>query len=153
MATTQTFQPVRRWRRYQLKARLFHSPFAVIPLINIFILMFFFTAANSASVLKPGINVQLPSGAFREGAPYNSTDVVLTQEGMVFFNDERLPIATLGDAFRLSLAKQRDGQLNIEADARVPYDSIIRVLNIASAAGFSNIYLSVRPTFGEEIMP
>jgi len=153
VATNIKSSPSRRWQRYQLNTRPFRSPIAVIPLLNIFLLVFFFAVVNSASVLKPGINVQLPTGSFREGAPYNSTDVILTQEGMIFFNDERLPVAALGDAFRLSLSRRKGTQLNIEADARVPYDSVIRVINIASAAGFSNIYLSVRPTFGEEVMP
>lgn len=79
--------------------------------------------------------------------------VILTQEGNVFYNDERLPIESLGSAFRSTKEKSGAFQLTIEADLQVSYDSIIRVLNMAAAAGVTNIYLSVRPTFGEEIMP
>jgi len=143
---------VRRWRRYRTSARISRSPFAFIPLLNVFLLVFFFTAYNSSFVLKPGINVQLPSGAFQQGALYSSMSVILTQEGMIFYNDERSGLDSLGGRLAAA-AKNRSLQLAIESDARVPYDTVIRVLNMASAAGISNVFLSVRPTFGEELMP
>jgi len=142
-----------RWRRFQMNARVFDKPFAFIPLLNIFVLIFFFIVFNSAFVLKPGINVQLPAGAFQQGALYSSMAVILTQEGLVFYNDERVPLDALADALRSSVGKNKSLQLTVEADLRVPYDRVIRVLNMATAAGVSNIFLSVRPTFGEELMP
>jgi len=148
-----THQVGQRWRRFQTNARVFNNPFALVPLLNIFLLIFFFTVFNSAFVLKPGINVQLPAGAFQQGSLYSSVAVILTQEGLVFYNDERVGLDSLGDALRSSVVKNKSLQLTIEADLRVPYDRIIRVLNMAAAAGVSNIFLSVRPTFGEELMP
>lgn len=64
-----------------------------------------------------------------------------------------MSLDSLGNALRLSASKNNSLQLALEADARVPYDTITRVLNMATAAGVSNIFLSVRPTFGEEFMP
>ena len=148
-----THQAGRRWRRFQLKSRLFRSPFALIPLLNVFLLIFFFAVFNSTFVLKPGIKVQLPVGSFRQGSLYSSMTAILTQEGLVFYNDERMSLDALGNALRLSADKNNSLPLTIEADLRVPYDTIIRVLNMAAAAGISNIFLSVRPTFGEEFMP
>ena len=136
-----------------MNARVFRNPFTPIPLLNIFLLIFFFVVFNSAFVLKPGINVHLPAGTFQEGSPYSSMAVILTQEGLVFYNDERVPLDSLADALRSSVGKNKSLQLTIEADLRVPYDRIIKVLNMAAAAGVSNIFLSVRPTFGEELMP
>jgi len=150
---TNIHQVGQRWRRFQVNVRLFDSPFAFIPLLNIFLLIFFFIIFNSAFVLKPGINVQLPAGAFQQGSLYSSMTVILTQEGLVFFNDERIGLDALADALRSSAGKNKSLQLTLEADLRVPYDKIIRVLNMATAAGVSNIFLSVRPTFGEELMP
>lgn len=150
---TNIHQAGQRWRRFQINARMFNNPFALIPLLNIFLLIFFFTVFNSAFVLKPGINVQLPAGAFQQGSLYSSMAVILTQEGLVFYNDERVGLESLADALRSSLGKNKSLQLTVEADLRVPYDNIIRVLNMATAAGVSNIFLSVRPTFGEELMP
>lgn len=143
----------RRWLRYQTRSRLVRNPFAFIPLLNVSLLVFFFIVYNSSFVLKPGINISLPAGAFQQGAPYTSMSVVLTQEGLVFYNDELTGLHTLGNTLAAAAVRNKTMQLTIEADARVPYDTVIRVLNMASAAGISNIYLSVRPTFGEELMP
>lgn len=142
-----------RWRRFQMNSRLLNHPFAPVPLLNIFLLIFFFIVFNSSFVLKPGINVQLPVGAFQQGSLYSAMAVILTQEGLIFYNDERVPIESLAGALHASAAKNKSLQLTIDADLRVPYDTIVRVLNMASAAGVSNIFLSVRPTFGEELMP
>ena len=151
--TTNIHQPGQRWRRFQTNSRLLKNPFVLIPLLNVFLLIFFFTVFNSSFVLKPGINVQLPSGSFQQGSLYNSMSIILTQEGLIFYNDERVTIDSLGDALCPVAGKNKSLQLTIEADLRVPYDTIIRVMNIASAVGVSNIFLSVRPTFGEELMP
>jgi len=124
-----------------------------MPLLNVCLLIFFFAVFNSVFVLKPGIKVQLPVGSFQQGTPYTSMAVILTQEGLVFYNDERMSLDSLGNALRMSAGKNNSLQLTIEADLRVPYDTIIRVLNMAAAAGISNIFLSVRPSFGEELMP
>jgi len=150
---TNIHQPGQRWRRFQTNSRLLINPFALIPLLNVFLLIFFFTVFNSAFVLKPGINVHLPSGSFQQGSLYSSMSIILTQEGLIFYNDERVTIDSLGDALCSVADKNKSLQLTIEADLRVPYDTIIRVMNIASAVGVSNIFLSVRPTFGEELMP
>ncbi|MDO9541716.1 MAG: biopolymer transporter ExbD, partial [Kiritimatiellia bacterium] len=125
----------------------------LIPFLNVFLLISFFVVFNSAFVLKPGIKVQLPIGSFRQGSLYSSTTVILTQEGLVFYNDERMALDSLGNVLSSSAGKNNSLPLTIEADLRVPYDTIIRVLNMAAAAGVSNIFLSVRPTFGEEFMP
>lgn len=150
---TDMHQAGRRWRRFQLKSQLFRSPFALISLLNVFLLIFLFTVFNSTFVLKPGIKVHLPVGSFQQGSSYSSMVVILTQEGLVFYNDERMSFDSLGNALCLSAGKNNSLQLTIEADLRVPYDTIIRALNMAAAAGISNIFLSVRPTFGEEFMP
>jgi biopolymer transport protein ExbD len=146
-------QVTSRWRRYQLKSQLMRSPFTAVPLLNVFLLILLFSVYGSAFVLKPGINVQLPVGAFNNGTYYDAMVVILSQEGNVFYNDECIPIESLGGAFRSTRTKLNTFQLTIEADQQVPYASIIRVLNMATAAGITNVYLSVRPSFGEEIMP
>lgn len=146
-------QEGRKWRRYRAGARMFRNPAAIIPIMNVLLLLFLFVAFNSSFVLRPGIRVQLPLGQFQQGAHYGSATVILTREGMIFYNDERVKLDSLAGTLRGSFAKKNATELTIEADALVPYDSIVRVFNMASAAGASNIYLAVRPTFGEESMP
>ena len=146
-------QEGRKWRRYRAGARMFRNPAAIVPIMNVLLLLFLFVVFNSSFVLRPGIRVQLPLGQFQQGARYGSATVILTRENLVFYDDERVKIDALAETLRASFAKRNVSELTIEADALVPYDSIVRVFNMASAAGASNICLAVRPTFGEESMP
>jgi len=71
---------------------------------------------------------------FVAGAPYGARVVTLTRDGLVFFNDERIPLESLGAA--LHQAGRRDAALvlTVQADARVSYGDIVRVMNMATAA-------------------
>ena len=142
-------QMEQRWRRFRPKYHFVRSPFAVIPLINVGLVIVLFMVSGSAFVLQPGVMVQLPVGDFVSGAHYGSMVVTLTQEGMVFFNDERMPIEGLAFAFSQAAHRNQDLVLIIEADVRVPYGTIIRVMNMATAARIRHVNLSTRPSIGE----
>lgn len=136
----------RRWQRFRPNRRVFRSPFSVIPLINVVMVIVLFMVLDSAFVLQPGVMVQLPVSEFVSGSHYGSMVVTLTQEGMVFFNDERMPIEGLAFAFSQAAHHNQDMALIIEADARVPYGMVIRVMNMATAARIRHVNLAVRPS-------
>jgi len=142
-----------RWRRFLPKYRLFHGPVPVLALVNVVLLLLLFIVWDSRIVLQPGVLVQLPVSAFVSGAPYGHAVVTVTQEGMVFFDDDRTPLDHLGPVLRSAAQLNQNMSLTIEADARVPYETIVRVMNLATAAGIRQVNLATRPSFGEEIMP
>ena len=140
----------RKWRRFQPQRRIAYSPFAVVPLINVALVILLFMLSDAAFVLQPGIMVKLPVADFVSGAHYGSMVVTMTQEGMVFFNDERMPIDGLAFAFSQAAHQNQDLTLIIEADARVPYGMIVRVMNMATAAQIRHVNLATRQSIGEE---
>jgi len=142
----------RKWQRFRPKRRVFHSPVSVVPLINVALVIALFMVLDSAFVLQPGVMVQLPVSQFVSGSHYGSMVVTLTQEGMVFFNDERMPIEGLLFALSQEAHQNQDMTLIIEADARVPYGMVIRVMNIATAVRIRHVNLAVRSSFGEEMI-
>lgn len=142
-----------RWRRFRPKYRLARGPMPVIALVNVGLLIALFMVWGSEIVLRPGMIVRLPVAAFVSGAAYGQMVVTITQEGQVFFNDDRTPLDRLGPALVRAVQKNKDGSMTIEADARVPYETIIRVMNLATAAGVRQVNLATRPSFGEEVMP
>lgn len=142
-----------RWRRYRPQQKLFHNPLGIIPLINLALLIMLFMLSHAAFVRQPSSAVQLPSAAFLSGTPYGLMVVTLTQEGLFFFNDERMTLDGLATAFRNAVRDQKATAITIEADVRVPYGVIQRVMNMATTAGLQQINLATRPSFGEEVMP
>lgn len=146
--------PRQRWRRYRPQRRTTIGPLGlVIPIVNVTLLAAMFMLVKSQLVLRPGITLQLPQAEFVDGTHYDTMVLVMTQEGLIFFNDNRIPIDEL--AFALSQAAHRNRQagLSIEADLRVQYGRVIRVINMALAAGIDKISLATRPAFGEELLP
>ena len=142
-----------RWRRFQSKYRLAQGPVPVMALVNLALLLVLFLVVGSEIVLRPGMIVRLPVAAFISGAPYGNMVVTVTQEGQVFFNDDRTPLDRLGPGLVSAVRKNKDVSMTIEADARVSYETIVRIMNLASAAGVQQVNLATRLSFGEEVMP
>jgi biopolymer transport protein ExbD len=142
-----------RWRRYHPRQRLFHNPLGLVPLVNLALLIMLFMLAHASFVRQPSCAVQLPTAAFLAGAPYGIMVATLTQEGLFFFNDERMTLDGLATAFRNAVRDQQITAIMIEADVRVPYGVILRVMNMATTAGLQQVNLATRPSFGEEVMP
>lgn len=140
-----------RWCVFKPGNRILHWPVPVIPIINVALLVALFMMLDSAFVLRPGVVVELPEADFVSGSRYGAMVVTLTQEGKVFFNDEWMPMDELEFAIRQAAHGRDDLSLIIEADARVPYGSIIRVMNMATAARVRRLDLSTRPFSGEEL--
>jgi len=142
-----------RWRRYRPRQKLFHNPLGLIPLVNLALLIMLFMLLHASFVRQPSSAVQLPNAAFLNGAPYGLMVVTLTQEGLFFFNDERMALDDLATAFSKAVRDRKATAITIEADIRVPYGVIMRVINMATAAGLQQVNLATRPSFGEEAMP
>ncbi len=139
-----------RWRRYRPQKRLFSQPAGLIPLLNLALLIMLLMILQSSFVRQPSSAVQLPAAAFLSGTPYGFKVVTLTQEGLFFFDDEMVTLDTLATAFRNAVRDQKATAITIEADVRVPYGIILRVMNMATAAGLQQVNLATRPSFGEE---
>jgi len=131
-------------RRYRPHVRLARGPLETIPLVNVVLLLIFFFIINSSFVLQPGVVVNLPASSFASGAPYAAMVVTISQEGMVFFNDERRSLDELGPALAQAAYDHPDTALVIEADERVPNGTIVRIYNMAMSAGVRKVVIATR---------
>ncbi len=131
-------------RRYRAQNRLAGGLFDVVPLVNVVLLLFLFFVVNSASVLQPGAVVNLPTSSFASGAPYGSLVVTVSQEGLVFFNDEQTTIEALEAAFTQAALDHPGAPLIIEADGRVQHSTLVQIYNMAMAGGIKEAVLATR---------
>ncbi len=131
-------------RRYRPHERLFKGPIDVVPLVNVVLLFVFFFILQSPFVMQPGIVVNLPTASFASGVPYGAMVVTISQEGMMFFNDERMTMEELGAALAQAAFDQPDASLVIEADGRVPHSTLVQIYNMATAAGIKSVVLATR---------
>jgi biopolymer transport protein ExbD len=144
-----------RWRKYRTRYKLYAFPMRIVPFLNMALTLWFFWWVTSSYVLiQPGFLVTLPVAEFVSGSTYRPITVSITGENMVFFRDELVPVEALHKAFLEATKEYPDFKnvLVIEADGRVPYATVVRVMNIATSAGFKEVNLAIRPAFGETIM-
>ena len=134
------FRTVRR--RFKGRYRRAVGPIEVAALLNVVMLAGLFLFASSRFVLQPGVRVRLPEAPFQDGAPYGARVLTLSQEGLAFFNDERMAMDGLGSA----LARSDGGTpLLIEADEGTPCGVLIEVYSLAVQAGIREVVLATRP--------
>lgn len=138
------FRSVRR--RFKGRYRRAVGPIEVTALLNVILLMGMFFFAAARFVLQPGVRIRLPEAPFTDGAPYGARVLTLSQEGLVFFNDERMTMARLGSALALSGSATEESLLLIEADAGTSYGTLIEAYALAMKAGIREVVLATRPS-------
>lgn len=134
------FRVVRR--RFAGRYRRAVGPVEAVALLNVAALAGMVLWAAGRSVLRPGVRVALPEAPFSEGAPNGARTVALTQEGLCFFDDERVDYAELEG--RLAAAGV-EGPLLIEADERTPHGRVVGIYGMAARAGIREVVLATRP--------
>lgn len=131
-------------RRFVPRCRLRRELMDVASWANVVLLVLMFFIARAGFVLQPGIAVNLPAAPMTGGANYGSMVVTVTQEGLIFFNDERVTYDGLAAQLAAAVHRDADLALVIEADARVRHGELVRFYNLAAASGVKKIVLATR---------
>jgi biopolymer transport protein ExbD len=125
----------------------------LIPLIDcIFFLLMFFMVATSFKQDKPEkpqkeLPVVLPAAqASLDVARAAPVPLVLAvdHKGRVYVGDERVTVQGLHDVLKREAARDPQRRIRIDGDEQVPYQHIVRVLDLCQFEGFTNISLHTR---------
>ena len=145
--------------RYNPKSRIGQGLVSLAPWFNVMLIMLFLILFESRLVLQPGIVIDLPREPFTDGTRVGFVAVVFsvpgpdkgTREEIVFFDDERFRMASPERFEKLKQALSRRAQtgdpeaLVVQADRRVPYETMVRLMDAAREAGFKQINMATRP--------
>jgi biopolymer transport protein ExbD len=140
-------------RQFRTQLRPLGGPINAVPLVNVVLLLLLFFIVNSVSVLQPGITVNLPTSLFAGGAEYGAMVVTISQEGLMFFNDEKVSMEGLGPAFSQAAFENPETPLVIEADGHVQHSTMVQIYNTAMAAGIKSVVLATRASSGSAALP
>jgi len=151
---------VRGFRHYRPENRLGSGLVSAAPWVNFALLVALYLYLLAPNVLQPGVAVQLPQTSFTDGRHYGHNIAVLSlpvagradRDELFFFDDQRY----LGrepsemDGLRVSLAtafaQKPNLPLVIEADRMVRHETIVKLFEMASEAGFHEVNLATRPS-------
>ncbi len=131
-------------RRFQTRYARKCGPLNVASLADVTLLILLFVIMHSWIVLKPGLTLELPEAPFEGGAPLDSMVLILSQEGLIFFNDERTTLDALPALFAQALRSGPGATLVLEADRRIAHGTVTRIYALAQSAGFGQVVLATR---------
>ena len=103
----------------------------------------------TAPLLRSGIEVTLPKSEAQDLQPKEGTTVTLQQDGSLYIDDMLVP----SDQFEVILMQHYNESgrklVLLKGDERIPYGSVIRVMDRIKGAGISNLGLIVQPEAAE----
>ena len=151
---------VRGFRHYRPENRLNAGLVSSAPWVNVAVLIAMYLYLLAPNVLQPGMVVQLPKSSFTDGRHYGHNMAVLSlpvagrpdRDELFFFDDRRYLSREPADldSLRAALASacvlKPNLPLVIEADAMVRHETIVKVFDMASEAGFREVNLATRPS-------
>ena len=121
------------------------SDINITPLVDVMLVLvviFLLTAPLLASAIR--LDLPRADGSAPGAAPSSDT-VVLDPTGQVFVNDQPLDEAALVQRFTALAAQSRATEVQLRADAAVPYGRVVQVLGAAQQAGLSRIGFVTEP--------
>jgi biopolymer transport protein TolR len=115
------------------------SEINVTPLVDVMLVLvviFIITAPLLASSIK----LDLPrSDAAKPGEAPKFVSVVVDKSGRAFLNDQPLDLPELARKLEQTAASRPDTEVQLRADAAVPYGRIVEVMGLAQKAGLNRI--------------
>ncbi|MCZ2103818.1 MAG: biopolymer transporter ExbD [Burkholderiales bacterium] len=121
------------------------SEINVTPLVDVMlVLVVIFILA--APLLASSVRLELPKAASAQPGPAASAiTVVLDKAGEMFVNGEPLASDQLAQRLAALGALAPDAELQLRADAAVPYGRVVQVIGVAQAAGLARIGFAAQP--------
>ncbi len=126
--------------------------------VNVALLGLFFVLFGSRFVMSPGIELlrpefDLPESEGGGGMAINTTAVIsVLGPNMVFTGEGRMSFSELEAWLPTQVARggEQESRLLVRADAQVPASDLLRLSDIATAAGFSGVHLALERERGSE---
>lgn len=124
----------------------------VAPWVDVVLLFILVFIIQSATLKKPGLQVQLPETRIAGTASYDARVLTVVREGVYFFDDERVSWVALADRLRAAVASP-ETELIIEADGATTHRALTDLYNLAVDAGWKKIVLATRVEAGGGMRP
>ena len=140
-------------RRFRPRAGIARGLLDSTPWIDVMLLVILFVITQSATIKKPGLQVQLPVAQAVTGARYDAHVLTIPQEGVYYFGDQRVNWTILTDLLREAAIKNPESELVIEADENLTHRTLTGIYNLAADAGWQNIVIATRIESSPQTMP
>lgn len=112
----------------------------VTALIDV-MLVLLITFMITAPLMQGGVDVELPRAEARPLTPKEGMIVTVNRNGRIFVDQTPVSYSDFRATFRSLVTSRKPEGVYLQADTRVPYGEVVRVLAIIRAAGVVNVGL------------
>ena len=130
------------------------SEINVTPLVDVMMVLlviFIITAPLLASSIK--LDLPKTDAAKSSDAPKFVT-VVVDKAAQVFLNDKPIELPALAESLQASAKANPETEVQLRADAAVPYGKVVEVMGVAQKAGLNRIgFIADKPAAGAPSAP
>jgi biopolymer transport protein ExbD len=112
----------------------------VTALVDVMLVMLI-TFMITAPMMQGGVDVELPRAEARPLSPKEGMVITVNQSGRIFIDQTPVSYTDFRATFRSLVATRKPGGVYLQADSRVPYGQVVRVLAVIRTAGVQNVGL------------
>jgi len=95
----------------------------------------------TAPIMQGGLDVELPRAEARPLQPKEGMVVSVNRDGKVYVDNTPVSYRDFRATFRALVAQRKPEGVYLQADARVPYGEVVKVLAVIRTAGIVNVGL------------
>ena len=115
------------------------SDINVTPLVDVMLVLVVILILT-APLLASAIKLDLPQAqSARPGSAAPSVTVVIDRAGQAYIDEQALTPAALGERLQHIAQQRPDTEVQLRADANVPYGQIVQLMDAAHQAGLQRI--------------
>ncbi len=128
------------------KAPRLMSEINVTPLVDVMLVLLVIFILT-APLLASSIQLELPrTDAAKATQAPQSVTLVVDKTGAIFLNDQPIALAALQARLQQTATQNPDTEVQLRADAAVPYGRVVAVMGAAQTAGLMRIAFVAEPT-------
>jgi biopolymer transport protein TolR len=95
----------------------------------------------TAPIMQGGVDVELPRAEARPLSPKEGMVVTVNRSGRIFIDQTPVSYTDFRVTFRSLVATRKPSGVYLQADSRVAYGDVVRVLAVIRTAGVQNVGL------------
>jgi biopolymer transport protein TolR len=118
----------------------FNADINVTSLIDV-VLVLLIVFMITAPIMQGGLDVELPRAEARPLQPKEGMVVSVNRDGKVYVDNTPVSYRDFRATFRALVAQRKPEGVYLQADARVAYGEVVKVLAVIRTAGISNVGL------------
>ena len=118
----------------------FNADINVTSLIDV-VLVLLIVFMITAPIMQGGLDVELPRAEARPLQPKEGMVVSVNRDGKVYVDNTPVSYRDFRATFLALVAQRKPEGVYLQADARVPYGEVVKVLAVIRLAGIANVGL------------